>query len=197
MFNLRSTVAGTANKVKRLGESSQEISKVVSLINQIALQTNILSVNTSIEAAKAGEEGRAFALVAKEVSQLAVQSAQATREIEQIVQDIQLETKEVVSAVELGMTQVAEGTDLVKDAKLSLGHILEVSHQIDELLQSIFTATAFQAQTSQAVTSLIKKIAQGSLRTSDLSLEVSSSLQQTVEVTQQLQASVGVFKTDA
>lgn len=88
-------------------------------------------------------------------------------------------------------------TDLVKDAKLSFGHILEVSCQIDELLQSISTATVAQAQTSQAVTTLIKKIAQGSLRTSDFSRQVSSSLQQTVEVAQQLQASVSVFKTDA
>jgi len=197
IMNLQSTVAETANKVKRLGKSSQEISKVVSLINEIALQTNVLSINTSIEAAKAGEEGRTFAVVAEEVGRLAVQSAQATREIEQLVENIQYETEEVVSTVELGMTQVIEGSDLVKDAKLSLEQIIDVSRLISELVQSISMATVSQSQTSQAVTSLMKQLAKGSLRTSNSSHQVSGSLEQTIHVAQQLQASVDVFKTDS
>jgi methyl-accepting chemotaxis protein PixJ len=196
ILNLHSTVAATTNKVKRLGESSQQISRIVSLINQIALQTNVLSIKTSIEAARVGEEGRAFAVVAEEVGQLAVQSTQATAEIEQIVENIQFETREVIKGVELGMIQVGEGTDLVKDAKLRLEQILEVSRQIDELVQSISSATVSQALTSHAVASSMKQIANGSLRTSDFSRQVFSSLQQTVEVTQQLQSSVGVFKTE-
>jgi methyl-accepting chemotaxis protein PixJ len=196
ILNLRLKIAETAKKVKRLGESSQEISKVVSLINQIALQTNVLSINTSIEAAKAGKEGRAFAVVAEEVTQLAAKSAQATKDIEQIVDNIQHETREVVKAVEEGMTQVVEGTDLVTEAKLRLEQILEVSCQIDELVQSISDATVSQAQTSQGVACLMKQIAQGVLRTSNFSHQISNSLQQTVELTQELQASVGVFKTE-
>lgn len=195
ILNLRETVVETSEKVKRLGESSQEISKVVSLINQIALQTNLLSINASIEAARAGEEGRGFAVVAEEVGQLAAQSAQATKEIQQIVENIQLETREVVRAMELGTTQVVEGTHLVEDTKLSLGQILDVSRQIDQLVQSISTATVSQAQTSQAVAVLMRDIAKVSESTSDSSRQVSSSLQQTVDVAQQLQASVGVFKT--
>jgi methyl-accepting chemotaxis protein len=194
ILNLRETVAETAKKVKRLGESSQQISRVVSLINQIALQTNLLAINASIEAARAGEEGRGFAVVAEEVGQLAAQSAAATREIEKIVETIQLETGEVVGAMELGTTQVVEGTRLVEEAKLSLEQILDVSSQIDDLVQSISTATVSQAQTSQVVTDLMKEIARASERTSGSSRQVAQALQQTVDVSQELQAAVDVFK---
>jgi twitching motility protein PilJ len=108
-----------------------------------------------------------------------------------------LETSEVVTAIEQGTTQIGEGANVVEDAKLSLGQILEVSHQIDYLIQSIITATASQTQTSQTVVSLLKEVAQASERTADSSGMVSRSLQQTLEVAQQLQESVGVFKTGA
>lgn len=193
IFTLRQTVAETAKKVKRLGESSQRISKVASLIEQIALQTNLLAINAGIEAARAGEQGQGFAVVAEEVGELAARSSAATKEIEQIVYSIQQETSEVVEAMELGTTQVVEGTHLVEDAKQSLSDILQVSHQIDALVQSISTAAISQAQTSQAVTLLMKQIALVSQRTSDATLRVSGSLQDTVAVAAQLQASVGTF----
>jgi methyl-accepting chemotaxis protein PixJ len=194
ILNLRETIGDTAKKVKRLGESSQKISKAVSLINQIAEQTNLLSINASIEAARAGEEGRGFAVVAEEVGALAAQSAAATKEIEQIVESIQTETSEVVRAMEVGTTQVVEGSQLVEEAKKNLTQILEVSRQIDQLAQMISTATVSQAQTSQSVNTLMQDIAQTSNRTSDASRQVSGALQQTVQVAQQLQESVGAFK---
>ena len=194
IVSLRTTVAETAKKVKRLGESSQQISKVVSLINQIALQTNLLAINAGIEAARAGEEGQGFAVVAEEVGELAARSAAATKEIEQIVENIQQETNAVVEAMELGTTQVVEGTHLVEEAKLSLSQILEVSRQIDTLVQSISSATVSQAETSQAVTELMKEIAKVSERTSNSTRHVSCSLKETVEIAAQLQASVGTFK---
>ncbi len=197
ILNLRETVAETANKVKHLSESSQQISKVVSLIHQIALQTNVLAINASIEATRAGVEGRGFAVVAEEVGGLAAKSAAATQEIAQIVENIQRETSVVVRDMELGTTQVIAGAYLVEDTKKSLEQILDVSHEIDHLVQSISNATVSQAQTSQAVTHLMQEIAKASLRTSDSSRQVSSSLQQTVAVAQQLQASVGAFKVDA
>lgn len=191
---LRDTIGETAKKVKRLGESSQQISKVVSLINQIALQTNLLAINAGIEAARAGEEGQGFAVVAEEVGELAARSAAATREIEQIVETIQRETGEVVEAMEQGTTQVVEGTYLVENAKQSLGQILEVSRQIDSLVQSISEATVSQVQTSQTITQLMEKVAQVAEHTSKSSLQVSESLRQTVEVAKDLQESVGTFK---
>jgi twitching motility protein PilJ len=197
ILNLRETIGDTAKKVKRLGESSQKISKAVSLINQIAEQTNLLSINASIEAARAGEEGRGFAVVAEEVGALAAQSAAATKEIEQIVESIQMETSEVVRAMEVGTSQVVEGSQLVEEAKKNLTQILQVSRQIDQLAQMISTATVSQAQTSQSVNTLMQDIAQTSNRTSDASRQVSGALQQTVQVAQQLQESVGAFKINA
>ncbi|MEH2413003.1 methyl-accepting chemotaxis protein [Nostoc sp.] len=194
ILSLRETVGETAKKVKRLGESSQQISRVVSLINQIAIQTNLLAINAGIEAARAGEEGQGFAVVAEEVGELAVRSAAATQEIEQIVENIQRETSEVVQAMEIGTTQVVEGTQIVEEAKESLSEILDVSRQIDSLVQSISSATASQVETSQSVSQLMKDIAAVSKRTSDSSRQVSESLQQTVEISQQLQETVETFK---
>ncbi|KYC35162.1 chemotaxis protein [Scytonema hofmannii PCC 7110] len=194
ILNLQETVVATAEKMKCLGESSQQISKVVSLINEITLQTNVLAINASIEAARAGEEGKGFAVVAEEVVQLASESGAATKEIEQIVENIQGEISSVVRAMELGTIQVVEGAHLVKDTKMSLGQILDVSRRIDQLVESISLATVSQAQTSHAVTHLMKEIAHVSERTCDSSHRVSASLQQTIEVAEQLQASVGLFK---
>jgi methyl-accepting chemotaxis protein len=194
---LRDTIGDTAKKVKRLGEASQQITRVVSLINQIAVQTNLLAINAGIEAARAGEQGQGFAVVAEEVGELATRSASATREIEAIVQQIQSGTNEVVQAMEESTTQVIEGTQLVSNAKQSLGQILEVSRQIDELVQSISEATVSQTQTSQVVTQLLTEVAQVSQHTSQFSLKVSNSLQQAVEVAHELQASVDTFRIDA
>ncbi len=196
ILQLRDTVAETAKKVKRLGESSQQISKVVSLINQIALQTNLLAINASIEAARAGEEGRGFAVVAEEVGALAAQSAAATKEIEGIVDAIQRETSEVVDAMENGTTQVVEGTRQVNEAKESLNQIVKVSREIDDLLKSISIATVSQTETSQVVKLLMEQITESSEQTSTTSRQVSSSLQETVAIAQQLQASVGTFKLE-
>jgi methyl-accepting chemotaxis protein len=195
-MNLRETVVETANKVKHLGESSHQISKVVSLINQIALQTNLLAVNAGIESVRAGEERHSFGIVAKEVGELAIRCAAATQEIEEIVENILVETTQVVEAMELGTSQVIEGSEFVEDTKQSLVQILEVSHQIEQLVESISVATGSQAKTSQEVTNLMKNMAEVSERTSKYSEEISSSLQQTVEIAQQLQASVEVFKVD-
>lgn len=196
ILKLRATVGETSKKVKRLGQSSQEISKAVYLIQQIAQATNMLALNAGIQTARENEDVQSFTAVAEEISELAERSTAATQEIEQIVETIQRETNEVVEAMELGTSQVVEGTYLVEETKDSLGQILEVSHQIDELVQSISSATVSQAQTSLAVTNLMQKIARVSERTSESSHQISRSLQQTVAVAQELQSSVGVFKVD-
>nr|WP_157229369.1 methyl-accepting chemotaxis protein [Rivularia sp. PCC 7116] len=196
IVHLRETVGDTAKKVKRLGESTQEISRVVALINQISMQTNLLAINAGIEAARAGEEGQGFAVVAEEVGELAARSASATKEIEQVVENIQRETGELVESMEVGVSQVVEGTRVVEGAKHSLNQILQVSHQIDTLVKSISEATASQVKTSQEVSQLMKDIADISQRTTVSSEQVSNSLQKTVEISQRLQDSVGTFTVD-
>jgi methyl-accepting chemotaxis protein PixJ len=196
ILSLRETIGDTAKKVEQLGESSQQISKVATLINKIAIQTNLLAINAGVEAARAGEEGQGFAVVAKEVGALAARSASATKEIERIIENIRLEISEVIESMELSSTQAAEGTLLVEESKKSLGEILEVSRQIDELSQVISLATVSQAETSQSVNTLMQDITQVSNRTSNASRQVSNSLQQTVKAAQQLQESVGAFKVE-
>ncbi len=194
IVNLRETVVNTANKVKLLGESSKEIAKVVGLVQEIAVQTNLLSVNAGIEASRAGEEGEGFRVVAEQVGRLATQSANAIKDIQQVIDTIQQETQEVVKAMEDGKKQVLDGTQMVFKAKQSLEEIVAVSHEIDQLVQSISNATVSQAETSRDVTDLIQEIAATSRQTSHSSGEVSQSLRTTVEVAQKLQMSVGQFK---
>ncbi|MGD1875622.1 MAG: methyl-accepting chemotaxis protein [Mastigocoleus sp.] len=196
ILGLRETIGETTKQVKRLGESSQHISRIVSLINQIAVQTNILAINAGIEAERAGEGSQGFAVVAEEVSALAARSASATTEIEGIVANIQRETSDVVRAMELGTTQVVEGTTLVEDTKKKFNQILDVSRQIDELVQSISIATVSQVQTSKKVTHLMQDVSRLSEMTSSSSEKVSAYLEKTVEISQALQSNVGTFKID-
>ncbi|MGB6299127.1 MAG: methyl-accepting chemotaxis protein [Rivularia sp. (in: cyanobacteria)] len=194
IHSLRETIGDTAKKVKLLGESSQKISHVVSLINQIAMQTNLLAINAGIEATRAGEQGQGFAVVAEEVAALANRSGDATAEIEDIVADIQRETSEVVKAMELGITQVVEETRLIETTKQNFNSILNVSHQIDGLIESISAATVIQVKTSKQVTNLMKEIAKISENTENSSQEISISLQKTVDISEKLAASVDAFK---
>ncbi len=193
---IRGTVAETTRKVKRLAESSQEISKIVALISQIASRTNLLALNASIEAARAGEAGRGFAIVADEVRQLADRAAKASKEIEQIVQQIQGETSLVMTAMEEGTQQVIEGTRLAEQAKRSLKDIIQVSQRIDSLVRSITADTVEQTETSRAVTEVMEAVESSAQQTSQEAQQVSGSLQDLVGVAQDLQGSVERFKVE-
>ena len=194
ILNLRTTVGETAKKMKRLGESSQKISQAVSFIEEIALKTNILAINATVEARRAGEYGEGFTIVAEQVAALAEQSAAATKEIATIVAAIQTETQQVNQAMESGTTQVVETTHLVESTKESLALVLEKSRAIDRLMESISESTVSQANTSQNVTSLMQKIAQLSETTSKSSQEVAQSIVETAQVAAKLQSTVAQFK---
>ncbi|MGL5836517.1 MAG: methyl-accepting chemotaxis protein [Waterburya sp.] len=191
---IRDTVAATAKKVKRLGESSQKISKVVNVISNFADQTNLLALNASIEAAHAGEEGRGFAVVADEVRSLARQSAEATAEIEALVAEIQSETNEVVAAMESGTEQVVAGTKLVDRTRDSLIQIADVSQEINNLVAEIAAATVEQSQDSEVVSKTMMQVAAISSKTATEVDEVSASFKELLAVAQQLQSSVAKFK---
>jgi twitching motility protein PilJ len=197
IYSLRATVEDATRKVKQLGESSQQIGRVVSLINDLATQTDLLAINASIEATRAGEHGRGFSIVANEIAELASRSANATREIAAIIETIQQQTGEVVSTMTHGATQAVESAHSARNAKQSLLHVVQVSQQMDQLVKSISETMAAQAMTSRSVTSLIQEVAEVSNRTSDSSLRVSDALRQTVGVAEELQSSVGMFKIQA
>jgi len=193
---IRETVAETTRKVKRLAESSQEISKIVALISQIASRTNLLALNASIEAARAGEAGRGFAIVADEVRQLADRAAKASKEIEQIVLQIQSETGGVMMAMEEGTQQVIEGTKLAEQAKNSLEDIIQVSNRIDVLVRSITADTVEQTETSRAVAQVMQSVELTAQETSQESQRVSGALQSLVGVARDLLTSVERFRVD-
>ncbi|MEL6786042.1 MAG: PhnD/SsuA/transferrin family substrate-binding protein [Cyanobacteria bacterium J06607_15] len=191
---LRTTIGDTSKKIKRLGESAQQISQVVALIDQIALKTNLLAINASVEAARAGELGQGFTAVAEQVGALAEQSAKATQEIAHLITGIQQETQEVVAAMETGTSQVVDSTRLVEATKVSLGTVLTKSQEIDRLMKSISTATISQAETSQAVTEVMMLNSQTSQERSLSSSQVAQAIQSTTEILGQLQESVAQFK---
>ena len=194
ILNLRTTVGETAKKMKRLGESSQKISQAVSFIEEIALRTNILAINATVEAGRAGEYGEGFTIVAEQVAALAEQSAAATKEIASTVAAIQAETQEVNQAMESGTTQVVETTRLVETTKQSLALVLEKSQEINQLMGSISQTTVSQANTSQNVTNLMQKIANLSETTSKSSKEVAQSIVETAQVAAKLESTVAQFK---
>jgi methyl-accepting chemotaxis protein PixJ len=191
---IRETVSETAKKVKRLGEASQKISKVVNLISGFAAQTNLLALNAAIEAARAGEEGRGFAVVAEEVRSLAQQSAVATAEIEQLVEEIQSQTNQVVTAMEAGTEQVVAGTQLVGETRSKLSEITAVSSQIGRLVQEISQATAVQTAAYSQVSHTMEQVAAIADDSSKQSETVAESFTQLLQVAQSLQVSVSEFK---
>lgn len=193
IFLVQETVSEIVKKVKRLGESSQQISRVVSVINQIAMQTNLLAINAGIEAARAGEEGQGFAVVAEEVGELAARIATATQETEEIIAKIQRETGEIIQGMTTGTNQVAESSHIIKNAKESLQQIVNVSEQIDTLVQSILSATTSQIQTSEIVIQTVKDITNISRFNRDNYHQISQSLQKAVDISQQLKETVETF----
>lgn len=191
---IRETVSQTSKKVKRLGEASQKISKVVNLISGFAAQTNMLALNAAIEAARAGEEGRGFSVVAEEVRALAQQSAAATAEIESLVEEIQTQTNEVVTAMESGTEQVVVGTQLVEESRQKLTQISAVSTQVNLLIQEIAQAAAKQTEASATVSQTMEGVAVIAADTSKQSEDMAGSFSRLLEVAQGLQVSVAQFK---
>ncbi|MGK7936775.1 MAG: methyl-accepting chemotaxis protein [Xenococcaceae cyanobacterium] len=192
---IQTTVNQAAHKVKQLGESSQTISQAVNLIGRFAAQTHLLALKASIEAARAGEQGKGFAVIADEVRSLAAQSAEATTEIDNLVTRIQLETNEVVEAMNRGTQQVEVGTQLVQQTRQSLTEINAASHEISQLVGEIAQAAIAQAETSGLVSTTIADVAIIAKENSKSATQVSTSIKELRRTAEKLQAGIGQFKT--
>ena len=197
ILQIRETVSETARKVKRLAEASQEISKIVAVVSQIASRTNLLALNASIQAARAGDAGRGFAVVADEVRQLADRAAKSLKEIEQIVLQIQSETGSVMMAMEEGIQQVIDVTERSEQAKKSLEDIIQVSNRIDTLVRSITADTVKQRENSLNVAQVMQSVELTAQETSQESQRVAGSLQKLVSISRELLSSVERFKVDS
>jgi methyl-accepting chemotaxis protein PixJ len=196
ILEIRSTVSETGKKVKRLGETFQKISKVVNLVENFATQTNLLALNAAIEATRAGEYGKGFAVVADEVRSLAHQSANATTEISRLVDEIRAGTNEVTEAMEVGIAQVVQGTQMVNDTRQTLSEIVTATSQIGGLVQSITTAANNQNQESQKLTLVMNDVAEIVINTADSANQLSASFKQLLTTSSSLQTSVSRFKVD-
>lgn len=193
---IQETVEEAAQKVKRLGDASQKISRVVNLIRDLANQTHVLALNASIEANDTIKEGQGFALVAEEVRSLSEQSKSALEEIEQILEEIQMETNQVVTAMEAGREQVITGTSLVETARTKLTSIATVSAQIRELVEKMAQAATTQAQTSASVSMTMQEVETIAQKTSERAVAGAESFSKLLEVAQELQDSVTQFKVN-
>ena len=146
MDNIRETIQETSKRIKRLGESSQEIGEIVGLIDDIADQTNILALNAAIQASTAGEQGRGFAVVADEVQRLAERASHATKQIDALVKAIQSDTNEAVNSMEQSTAGVVRGAALAEDAGQALVRIEITSEELAELIGSISESAHRQTQ---------------------------------------------------
>jgi Methyl-accepting chemotaxis protein len=158
---IREQIQETSKRIKRLGESSQEIGNIVELINDIADQTNILALNAAIQAAIAGEAGRGFAVVADEVQRLAERSSSATKQIEALVKTIQTDTHGAVISMEQSTAGVVSGARLAEEAGEALKEIESVSESLAQLIQSISASAHQQASSAaniSATTNIIQEI---------------------------------------
>ncbi|HVV96892.1 MAG TPA: methyl-accepting chemotaxis protein [Rhodanobacteraceae bacterium] len=194
MDSIRDQIQETSKRIKRLGESSQEIGSIVELINDIAEQTNILALNAAIQAASAGEAGRGFAVVADEVQRLAERASGATKRIETLVQTIQSDTNEAVSSMEQTTSEVVSGARLAEDAGLALGEIEKVSNDLAELIQNISTAARQQSAAATNISATMNVIQEITTQTSVGASQTAESIGNLAQLASDLRRSVADFK---
>jgi len=197
MDNIREQIQDTAKRIKRLGESSQEIGDIVSLIDDIADQTNILALNAAIQASMAGDAGRGFAVVADEVQRLAERSSAATRQIETLVRAIQTDTSEAVISMEQTTTEVVRGARLAQDAGVALEEIEGVSKTLAALIQSISNAAQQQTSSAGQISLTMNVIQQITSQTSSGSTATAESIGNLAKMASQLRRSVSGFTLPA
>ncbi len=194
MDSIRDQIQETSKRIKRLGESSQEIGSIVELINDIAEQTNILALNAAIQAASAGEAGRGFAVVADEVQRLAERSTSATKRIETLVQTIQSDTNEAVNSMEQTTAEVVAGARLAEDAGSALGDIERVSHDLSALIQNISMAAREQSSAATEVSHSMNAIQEITSQTSQGASQTADSIGTLAQLASDLRRSVAHFK---
>ena len=194
MDMIREQIQETAKRIKRLGESSQEIGDIVSLINDIADQTNILALNAAIQASMAGEAGRGFAVVADEVQRLAERSGGATRQIEALVKTIQSDTHEAVTSMEQTTAEVVRGARLAEDAGVALEEIESVSKNLAALIQNISNAARQQASSAGHISNTMNIIQEITSQTSAGTTATAQSIGKLAAITNELRNSVAGFK---
>jgi len=197
MREIAASVGETAKQVNGLGARSDQIGQIIGVIDDIADQTNLLALNAAIEAARAGEQGRGFAVVADEVRKLAERTSKATKEIAQMIQSIQEETKSAVVAMESGTKQVEAGVDMTTQAGSSLHGIIQSAEQVGEMVTHIATAATEQSSATEEVNTNIEQIAKITAETSEGAQQSAKACHDLSSLALDLQNIVSKFKIGA
>ncbi len=196
MQRIRSSVQATARKIKSLGDRSLEISEIINVINDITEQTNLLALNAAIEAARAGEAGRGFAVVADEVRKLAEHSRTATKDIAALIKAIQAETNEAVVVMEEGTKEVEVGAGLADQAGKALEAISSVVRQSAELVQEISLASKQQVRGTEGVANAMQIISGITRQTSQSARQAAGTVGSLVKLSEQLVDALSQFRSN-
>jgi twitching motility protein PilJ len=195
MQRIRASVQASAKKIKSLGDRSLEISEIINVINDITEQTNLLALNAAIEAARAGEAGRGFAVVADEVRKLAEHSRSATKDIAALIKAIQAETNEAVVVMEEGTREVEAGTGLADQAGKALEAISSVVRQSAELVQEISLASKQQVRGTEGVANAMQIISGITRETTQGARQTASTVGHMVRLSEQLNEALAQFRS--
>jgi methyl-accepting chemotaxis protein len=197
MRSLAESVDQTAGKIEALGKNSDQIGKIVAVIEEIADQTNLLALNAAIEAARAGEQGRGFAVVADEVRKLAERTAKATKEIAQMIETVQMETKTAVTQMQAETKKVEAGVTTTAKAGSSLDEIIAQVQQVGDMIALIAAASTQQTTTAEQINSNVGQIAKIAQESADGAQQSAKACQDLSDLALDLQQLVSRFKLDA
>lgn len=194
MNEIRTHIQDTSKRIKRLGESSQEIGEIVALITDITDQTNVLALNAALQATAAGEAGHGFTVIAQEVQRLAERSAEASKQISELIVTIQGDTQDAIAAMERSTLGVAKGAKRSDAAGRALEEIEQVSKQLAQLVTHIFDVTNTQTRAAHKVVANMEEILHITRQTTQGTLKTTGSIKQIAGFASELKASVSNFK---
>jgi len=194
MNEIRLYIQDTSKRIKRLGESSQEIGEIIALISDITDQTNVLALNAALQASAAGEAGRGFSVIAQEVQRLAERSTEASKQISELIMTIQGDTQDAIAAMERSTLGVAQGAQRSDAAGRALEEIEQVSKQLAQRVTHIFDVTNMQTRAAHQVVANMEDILHITRKNTEGTRKTTTSIKQIAGFSSELKASVSNFK---